>query len=202
MPPCCAPPAVYFLWHCPWPRLSSEAPWRYQARCPVKSSGELALTTPQDGVRTFLPLRGLAALQPAITRPARWFHHNARRTGILTCCVADRKLPCVQMTVHEAKDFLVEQATQPSLDGVSLSDLEKRMMCFTESAEATEDPVQLNDTFGAQYNSAEYEAKVGRLLRRACARVRKEDPLRLRNGRRVFVSCRRAITTFSYFAAH
>ena len=45
------------------------------------------------------------------------------------------------MTVQEAKDFLVEQATQQaSLDVVSLSDLEKRMMYFTESADATEDP--------------------------------------------------------------
>ena len=51
--------------------LLDEAPWRYQARCPVKSSGELALAMPQDGVRTFLPLLRLAAQQPAITRPAR-----------------------------------------------------------------------------------------------------------------------------------
>ena len=31
---------------------------------------------PQDGVRTFLPLLRLAAQQPAITRPARWFKYT------------------------------------------------------------------------------------------------------------------------------
>ncbi|MGB2900309.1 MAG: hypothetical protein WBB89_13655 [Candidatus Acidiferrum sp.] len=38
------------------------------------------------------------------------------------------------MKVREAKDFLVAQtAEQASLEGVPLSDLEKRMMYFTES---------------------------------------------------------------------
>src|SRR5258706_4154161 len=31
------------------------APWRYQARCPVKSSAPHMKSVPQDGVRTFLP---------------------------------------------------------------------------------------------------------------------------------------------------
>jgi hypothetical protein len=81
------------------------------------------------------------------------------------------------MTAQEAKDFLVGQAAQQaSLDGVSLSDLEKRMMYFTESADATEDPVALNNAFEAQYNNAEYEAKVSRLLSHAFLRVKKENP--------------------------
>jgi hypothetical protein len=81
------------------------------------------------------------------------------------------------MTVQEAKDFLVEQATQQaSLDGVSLSDLEKRMMYFTESADATEDPLKLNDEFQAHYDTAEYEVKVSRLLHHAFFRVKKENP--------------------------
>ena len=82
------------------------------------------------------------------------------------------------MTVQEAKDFLVEQATQQaSLDGVSISDLEKRMMYFTESDEAVENPITLNEEFEAKYDMAEYEAKVGGLLRRAYARLRKENTL-------------------------
>lgn len=48
--------------------------------------------------------------------------------------------------VSKAKDFLVEQTTiQAGLDGVPLSDLEKRMMYFTEGPDATEDPTVLND---------------------------------------------------------
>src|SRR6202030_849305 len=40
MPPCCAPPAVYFSVALSVASLCGEAPWRYQARCPVKSSGQ------------------------------------------------------------------------------------------------------------------------------------------------------------------
>ena len=35
-----------------------------------------SLAMPQDGVRTFLPLLRLAAQQPAITRPARYFNYT------------------------------------------------------------------------------------------------------------------------------
>jgi hypothetical protein len=81
------------------------------------------------------------------------------------------------MQVREAKDFLVTQtAEQAALEGVPLSDLEKRMMYFTEGPDAVEDPVKLNDEFEAQYDSEEYESKIARLLHHAQARVKKEDP--------------------------
>jgi hypothetical protein len=79
--------------------------------------------------------------------------------------------------VSEAKDFLVEQTTiQAALDGVPLSDVEKRMMYFTEGPDAIEDPTQLNDDFEAEYEMAAYEAKMSKLLHRAYARVKKENP--------------------------
>ena len=81
------------------------------------------------------------------------------------------------MDVREAKDFLVQQtADQAQRDGVPLSELEKRMMYFTESTEAVEDPIELNEEFEAQYNTAEYETKIARLLGRAYRRLKKEDP--------------------------
>ena len=79
--------------------------------------------------------------------------------------------------VSEAKDFLVKQAVvQADLDGVPLSDLEKRMMYFTEGPDATEDPTVLNDEFEAEYEMATYEAKMSKLLHRAYARLKKENP--------------------------
>jgi hypothetical protein len=79
--------------------------------------------------------------------------------------------------VSEAKDFLVEQtAVQAALDGVPLSDLEKRMMYFTEGPDATEDPAALNDEFEAEYDMPTDEAKMTKLLHRAYARVKKENP--------------------------
>jgi len=45
------------------------------------------------------------------------------------------------MHVREAKDFLVQQtAEQAALENVPLSDLEKRMMYFTESGECPKIP--------------------------------------------------------------
>lgn len=87
------------------------------------------------------------------------------------------------MNVKEAKDFLVQQATeQAALENVPLSDLEKRMMYFVENDPAScPDPLELNEEFEAQYDSHQYEAKVGGLLRRAHKRLKKEDPAKIRN---------------------
>jgi hypothetical protein len=45
------------------------------------------------------------------------------------------------------------------LEGAPLSDLEKRMMYFTESGYVPEDPIKLNEEFEAEYDSDKYEAK-------------------------------------------
>ena len=80
------------------------------------------------------------------------------------------------MRIREAKDFLVAQtAEQAGLEGVPLSDLEKRMMYFTESGYVPEDPIKLNEEFEAEYDSDEYEAKISRLLHHAYGRLRKEN---------------------------
>jgi hypothetical protein len=81
------------------------------------------------------------------------------------------------MQVREAKDFLVAQtAEQSALEGVPLSDLEKRMMYFTESKNALEDPATLNEEFEARYDTREFEKKISRLMSHAHKRLRKEDP--------------------------
>ena len=81
------------------------------------------------------------------------------------------------MWVREAKDFLVrETAEQARLEGVPLSEIEKRMMYFTENGEMAEDPIALNDEFESEYDTDEYEAKIHGLLHRAYARVKKESP--------------------------
>lgn len=81
------------------------------------------------------------------------------------------------MNVHEAKDFLVAQAVQQAaIDRVQLSDLEKRMMYFTEGPDAVENPIELNEAFEAEYDTAEYESKLSRLFDNARARLKKQDP--------------------------
>jgi hypothetical protein len=84
------------------------------------------------------------------------------------------------MKTKQAKDFLVQQTTeQAALENVPLSDLEKKMMYFTESdASSCAKPIELNEEFEAQYDTAEYEAKISRLLHRAYNRLKEEDPKR------------------------
>jgi hypothetical protein len=78
--------------------------------------------------------------------------------------------------VREAKDFLVAQTVeQAALEGIPLSELEKRMMYFTESQDAPEDPSTLNNDFEAQCDTTKYESKISRLLHHAYQRQRKEN---------------------------
>ena len=81
------------------------------------------------------------------------------------------------MNAREAKDFLVQQTVeQAALEHVPFSDLERRMMYFTESDDCPEDPFALNDAFEAEYDSGKYERKVSKLMHHAYQRIRKENP--------------------------
>jgi hypothetical protein len=87
------------------------------------------------------------------------------------------------MRVREAKDFLVAQtAEQAALEGVPLSDIEKRMMYFTEGAGATEDPTTLNEEFEAPYERAKYEKKISHFVHNAHTRVREPGETALQLG--------------------
>jgi hypothetical protein len=85
--------------------------------------------------------------------------------------------PTIQaMRIREAKDFLVAQtAEQAAIEGVPLSDLERRMMYFTESGYVPEDPIKLYEEFDAENDSDKYEAKISGLLHHAYRRLRKEN---------------------------
>jgi len=87
------------------------------------------------------------------------------------------------MKTKQAKDFLVEQAgKQAARENVPLSDIEKRMMYFTESdATSCDNPLELNDEFESQYETVEYESKISRLLHHAYDRLKLEDPEGKRN---------------------
>jgi hypothetical protein len=87
------------------------------------------------------------------------------------------------MKTKQAKDFLVQQtAEQAARENIQLSEIEKRMVYFTESdAASCDNPLELNEEFEAQYDTAEYEAKLSRLLHHAYDRLKREDPEGKRN---------------------
>jgi hypothetical protein len=81
------------------------------------------------------------------------------------------------MQVAQAKDFLVRQtAEQALLDRVPLSDREKRIMCFTEGENSSEEISKLDDEFEANFDSTAYEAKISKLLNHAYFRLKKGNP--------------------------
>jgi hypothetical protein len=86
------------------------------------------------------------------------------------------------MNARQAKDFLVEQAVQQAaLDHVPLSDIEKRMMYFTETDDSCpEDFIDLNNAFEAECDTEAYEKKMTRLLADAHLRIKRDDPEKLR----------------------
>lgn len=87
------------------------------------------------------------------------------------------------MSAKEAKDFLVQQtAEQATLEGISISDLEKRMMYFVENdSSSCAKPLELNEEFEAQYDTERYEAKIASLLHHAYKRLKSEDPEKVRH---------------------
>ena len=87
------------------------------------------------------------------------------------------------MNTKQAKDFLLQRAAeQAALENVPLSDLEKRMMYFTESDPAScDNPIDLNGEFEEKYDTEEYEIKISRLLHHAYKRLKHEDAAKLSN---------------------
>jgi len=97
------------------------------------------------------------------------------------------------MKTKQAKDFLVQQTTeQAARENAQLSDIEKKMMYFTESdSTSCDNPLELNDEFEAQYDTAAYEAKISRLLHHAYERLKGEDPERMREWKLAIRTLRR-----------
>jgi hypothetical protein len=72
--------------------------------------------------------------------------------------------------VKIAKDFLVAKLLeQAALDGMAISDIEKRMFLFSETSQVPPD-YRANEKFEEDYDEEEYETKITQLLQRAFAR--------------------------------
>jgi len=79
-------------------------------------------------------------------------------------------------SAREAKEFLVARiAEEAQREGIPLSDVERKMLYFTETGWTLPDIAQVGDQFDREYNREEYEKKITRLIRNARKRARKED---------------------------
>jgi hypothetical protein len=76
-------------------------------------------------------------------------------------------------TVESAKQFLLSKLEEQAMrDGVSLSDIEKRMFLFSEVGTPVTD-WEASERFDAEYDTHSYEKKIAQLLRRCYAREKK-----------------------------
>jgi hypothetical protein len=77
---------------------------------------------------------------------------------------------------RDAKEFLVSRIiTEAQREGISLSDVERKMLYFSETAWTLPDIVEVNDAFDRDYDQASYEEKIGTLVRNFCAYSRKAN---------------------------
>ena len=75
-----------------------------------------------------------------------------------------------------AKEFLISKVIKEAkADGVNLSEVERKMLYFTEVHPSLPDIHEVNEQFERDYDSDEYEAKISRLLKNARDRDLKQS---------------------------
>jgi hypothetical protein len=79
-------------------------------------------------------------------------------------------------TARDAKEFLVSRITsEAQREGVPLSETERKMLYFSETAWTLPDIADVNNAFERDYDRAKYEEKIGTLVRNFCAESRKNN---------------------------
>lgn len=78
---------------------------------------------------------------------------------------------------REAKEFLISRiVAEAQRENVPLSEIECKMLYFSETAWTLPNIMEVNDEFDREYDQAEYEKKISRLIRNETRRLRKENP--------------------------
>jgi hypothetical protein len=79
-------------------------------------------------------------------------------------------------TIRDAKEFLVSKiVTEAQREGVPLSEIERKMLYFSETAWTLPDIAEVNDVFERDYDQAKYEKKIGTLVRNFCVDSHKNN---------------------------
>jgi hypothetical protein len=76
-------------------------------------------------------------------------------------------------TIREAKDYLAERiAAEAERDRIPLTDVERKMLYFTETGWTLPDMKQVSSEFDRDYDQGEYEQKIGGLVSKIQSRLR------------------------------
>ena len=77
---------------------------------------------------------------------------------------------------REAKEFLVSRiAEEAQQEAVPLSEVERKMLYFSETAWTLPDIMDVSDEFDRTYDQGEYEKKIADLVKNAGKRARKDN---------------------------
>jgi hypothetical protein len=75
-------------------------------------------------------------------------------------------------TAREAKEFLISKiVAEAESENVPLSDVERKMLYFTESGWTLPDIMKVYEEFDREYDQDEYEDKVSKLVTKAYSRI-------------------------------
>lgn len=78
---------------------------------------------------------------------------------------------------REAKEFLVSSIVgEAQRENVPLSEVERKMLYFSETGWTLPNIMEVNDEFERDYDTPTYEKKIARLITAATKRARKENP--------------------------
>jgi len=79
-------------------------------------------------------------------------------------------------SAREAKEHLIAAiVAEAAREGVPLSELERKMLYFSESGWTLPDMLEVNAAFEREYDTGAYEEKIGRLVRTLEARLQATD---------------------------
>jgi hypothetical protein len=83
------------------------------------------------------------------------------------------------MDATGAKQFLISKVIgEAEVEQVNLSEVERKMLYFTEVHPTLPDIYEVNAEFERDYDGDEYEAKIAALLKNACTRDAQSSPSR------------------------
>ena len=77
---------------------------------------------------------------------------------------------------REAKEFLVARIVQQAdREGVTLSEVERKMLYFSETAWTLPDSLEVNEAFDRDYDQNQYKKKIATLIGNARRRAQSDD---------------------------
>jgi hypothetical protein len=78
---------------------------------------------------------------------------------------------------REALDFIASRISdEAQREGMALSEVERKMLYFSETAWTLPDIMDVSDEFDRNYDQNAYERKISQLIKKAISRARKQQP--------------------------